>query len=111
VVRAAIVLGNAGAAANGGQAAPTKATVKGIKGDKKGQKRRPRHIAIVASNGNNDEGADNSGEEFIADAERDFKRQTQMSKDHFEKLLEATYPHHPYPVKHNLKDYTMIKKS
>jgi hypothetical protein len=31
-------------------------------------------------------------------------------KDHFEKLLEATYPHHPYPVKHMLKECTMMKK-
>jgi hypothetical protein len=30
-------------------------------------------------------------------------------KDHFEKLLEATYPHHSNPVKHKLKYYTMMK--
>jgi hypothetical protein len=76
-VGAAFILGNMGAAANGGRAAPTKATVKGArngtKGGKKGQKHRPRRVAIMASNGNVDEEADNSGEEFIAAVERNFK--------------------------------------
>jgi hypothetical protein len=53
---------------------PTKATVKGTrkgaKGGKKGQKRRHRRVAIVASN----EGADNSGEEFIVATDCNFKR-------------------------------------
>jgi hypothetical protein len=31
-------------------------------------------------------------------------------KNHFEKLLETTCLHHPYPVKHTLKDCTMMKK-
>jgi hypothetical protein len=66
---------------------------------------------MVASNGNNYEGADNSGEELVAAAECDYKRQTWLTKDHFEKLLGATCPHHPYHVKHKLKDCTMIKKS
>jgi hypothetical protein len=26
------------------------------------------------------------------------------------KILEAAYPHHPYPVKHKLRDYTMMKR-
>jgi hypothetical protein len=65
----------------------------------------------VASNGNGDEEADNSGEEFIGAVECDFKRQTRPPKDHFEKIHEATYLHHPYPVKHKLKDYTVIKNS
>jgi hypothetical protein len=30
-------------------------------------------------------------------------------KDHFKKLLEVTCPHHSYSIKHNLKDYTMMK--
>jgi hypothetical protein len=87
-----------------------KGAKKGTKDGKKGQKRWHRRVAMVASNGNDDEGVDNSGEEFIAAAERDFKWQTWPSKDHFKKLLEATYLHHPYPVKHMLKDCTMIKK-
>jgi hypothetical protein len=59
---------------------------------------------------NSGEEADNSGEVFVATAEHDFKWKTQSPKDHFEKLLEATCPHHQYPVKHNLKDCTMMKK-
>jgi hypothetical protein len=41
--------------------------------------------------------------------ERDFKHQRWPPKDHFKKLLKATYPHHSYSVKHKLKDCTMIK--
>jgi hypothetical protein len=76
VVEAAFILGNVGAVANGGQATPTKATVKSArKGGKaeKGAEELTRCVAIVASNGNGDEGADNSGEEFIAAVEHDFK--------------------------------------
>jgi hypothetical protein len=42
-------------------------------------------------------------------AEHNFKRQAGQPKDHFENLLEATYPNHSYPTKHKLKDYTMMK--
>jgi hypothetical protein len=99
-----------------GRAAPTKATIigarKGTRGSKKGQKHRPHCVAIVASNDNDNDGeeADNSGEEFVAAAERNFKQQTGLPKDHFEKLLEVTCPPDPYPIKHKLKDCTMIKK-
>jgi hypothetical protein len=77
---------------------------------KKGQKCRPHCVAIVSHNGNGDEEADNSSEELVAAAECNLKRQTWPPKDHFEKLLKATYLHDPYHVKHELKDCTMIKK-
>jgi hypothetical protein len=42
--------------------------------------------------------------------EYDFKCQARQPKDHFEKLLEASYPNHMYPMlKHKLKDCTMMK--
>jgi hypothetical protein len=114
VVGAAFVLGNAEAAANGDWAVPTKATIKGArkgaKGGKKGKKRWPHRIAIVAGKGVGDQEADDSSEEGVVAAERDFKRQTRPPKDSFEKLLIATCPHHSYPIKHKLKDHTTIKK-
>jgi hypothetical protein len=58
----------------------------------------------MASNDNDRKETDNFGEGFVVATERDFKRQTWLPKDHFEKLLEAIYPHHPYSVKHKLKD-------
>jgi hypothetical protein len=113
-VGAIFIPGNMGAATNGGRAVPNKATVKGTrkgaKGGKKGQKHRHRRVAIVASKGNSDEGADNSGDEFIVAAECNFKWQTWPPKDHFKKLLEATCLHHPYLVNHKLMDCIMIKK-
>jgi hypothetical protein len=46
----------------------------------------------------------------VVAAECDFKRQAQLLADHFEKLLEVTCPNHTYPVKHKLKECTMMKK-
>jgi hypothetical protein len=101
-VGSAFVLGNTGTATSGGRAAPIKATVKSIrkhtKGGKKGEKRWLHRIAIMTSNDNSGEEADSSDKGFIVAAKRDFKRQTRPPKDHFKKLLEATYPRHPYPV-------------
>jgi hypothetical protein len=42
-------------------------------------------------------------------AERDFKRQVWQPAHHFEKLLEASCPNHTYPVRHTLKECTMMK--
>jgi hypothetical protein len=37
------------------------------------------------------------------------KHQAGPPMDHFEKLLEETYPNHAYPIKHKLRDYCMTK--
>jgi hypothetical protein len=42
--------------------------------------------------------------------ERDCMRQTRAPKGHFKKILQATYRHHPYPIKHKLRECTMIKR-
>jgi hypothetical protein len=111
-VGAAFVLSNAGSALGGGWAVLTKGTIKssskGTKGDKKMQKHRPCHFAVMASDGAK---VDNCGEGFVATAEHDFKRLARPLKDHFEKLVEVACLHHPYPVKHKLKDYMMMKSS
>jgi hypothetical protein len=53
---------------------------------------------------------ENSDEEFVAVAECDFKRCTRPPKDHFKKILEASSPHHPYPIKHKLRDSNMMRR-
>jgi hypothetical protein len=68
------------------------------------------HLTMTANNGNVREEIENSNEEFMAAAKRDFKRCTRPPKDHYEKILEVACPHHPYPVKHKLRDYTMMKR-
>jgi hypothetical protein len=68
--------GEVAVGANDGWAAPTKATAKGAKDEKKGQKRLPHRIDMMANNGNDDEGANNPSEESIAVVEHDFKQQT-----------------------------------
>jgi hypothetical protein len=64
----------------------------------------------TASNGNAREEVENSDEELMVTAERDFKWCTQPPKDHFEKILEEAYPHHLYPIRHKLRDCTIMKK-
>jgi hypothetical protein len=54
--------------------------------------------------------ADNPSEGFVVTAERDFKRQAQPLKDNFQKLLEMSCLQNPYPIKHKLRDRTMMKK-
>jgi hypothetical protein len=64
----------------------------------------------MASDISDDEKAGDSGQEYVAATECNFKHQALQSKDHFEKLLEATCQNNLYPVKHKLKDFTMMKK-
>jgi hypothetical protein len=56
----------------------------------------------------NDTDVGDSDEELIVAAEYDFKRQARQHADHFEKLLKATYPNHTYPIRHKLKECTMM---
>jgi hypothetical protein len=58
---------------------------------------------------NNDKATDSSDEEQVTVIEHDFKHQMRQSSNHFEKLLEMTCPNHAYPVRHKLKECTMMK--
>jgi hypothetical protein len=82
-----------------------------IKGNKSGPKRHPQRVTITTScdEGDNDKENDDSDEEHVDATECDFKHQAQQPADHFEKLLETTCPNHVYPIKHKLKEYTMMK--
>jgi hypothetical protein len=59
--------------------------------------------------GDDDKEAGDSDEEYVTATERDLKHQAHQLKDHFEKLLKVNYLNHSYPVKHKLKDCTMMK--
>jgi hypothetical protein len=102
-------------APSGGQGAPTKATDKRARrvarSDKTGPKWQQQRVAVATSydEGDNEEDAGDSDEELVATAERDSKRQVQQPADHIKKLLEATCPNHVYPVRHKLKECTMMK--
>jgi hypothetical protein len=113
-VGAAFTLAEAGATVSGGRTTPPNITVRGTKkggkGGKKGQKRHPRRLTATVNNSNTGMEIENSDKEFIVVAEHDFKRRTRSPKDHFKKILEAAYPHHPYPIKHKLKDCTMMRR-
>jgi hypothetical protein len=113
-IRAAFTLVEAGAAIGSGRTAPPNITVsstkKDAKGRKKGQKCCPHHLATMANNGKIGKEIENSDEEFMVATEHDFKWHTRPPKEHFEKILEASCPHHLFPVKHKLKDCTMMKR-
>jgi hypothetical protein len=87
-----------------------KDTKRSAKGSKKGQKWLPKSVTITTyCDDDDDKEADGSDEEHVTTAERDLKPQAWQSTDHFEKLLEATYPNHAYPIKHKLKECSMMK--
>jgi hypothetical protein len=66
-------------------------------------------ITTICGEDNNGKDAGDSDDELVAAAKRDFKRQARLPADHFEKLNEVTCPNHTYPVKHKLKECTMMK--
>jgi hypothetical protein len=70
--------------ANNGRAAPTKAAIKdakkGAKDGKKGQKCRPSHVAVVVGNGDSNEEAGDSDEEFVAATKCHFKRHVYITR-------------------------------
>jgi hypothetical protein len=88
-----------------------KGTKRGIKSDKKGPRWRAQQVVVTASCGEDNIGKDvsDSDEELIAADKRDFKHQAWLSVDHLKKLLQATCHNHTYPIKHKLKECTMIK--
>jgi hypothetical protein len=115
VVGVVFVQSSAKAALSGSRGAPTMATDKGARrgarSDKRGSKRQTQRVAVATSydEGNNDKDISDSDEELVTTAECDSKAQARQPTDHFKKLLEATCPNHTYPVKHRLKECTMMK--
>jgi hypothetical protein len=52
---------------------------------------------------------DDSDEEHVTTTECDFKNQVWQPNDLFEKLLKVTCPNHAYPIRHKLKECTMMR--
>jgi hypothetical protein len=113
-VGAAFSLAEASIAAGGGRTAPpispSEAPKRALWVGGTSKKCHLCHLATMANNNNVGEVIENSDEEFMAVAGRNFKRRTRPPKDHFKKILEVSCPHHPYPVKHKLMDCTTMKK-
>jgi hypothetical protein len=59
--------------------------------------------------GDNKKDVGDSNEELVAAAERNVKWQASLPTDHFEKLPQANCPNHSYPIRHKLKECTMMK--
>jgi hypothetical protein len=102
-------------ALGGGQGATTttgdKAGKRSVRSDKRGLKQRPWRVAVATycDEGINNKDAYNSNKELVTSAEHDFKCQVWQPVDHFEKLLKVTCLNHTYPIKHKLKECTMMK--
>jgi hypothetical protein len=73
----------------------------------------PRRTPGVARRGENntlnDKKADSSNMECVAIAVHSGRRRAWPLTDHFERLLKEACPSHTYPVKHKLKDYSMMR--
>jgi hypothetical protein len=84
---------------------------RGIKSDKKGPIWWPQRVTVTASCDEemNDKDAGDSDEELMVATECDFKCPTRPPIDHFEKLLEVTCLNHMFPIKHKLKECSMMK--
>jgi hypothetical protein len=57
----------------------------------------------------NDREAGGSGVRHISTAARSDKRQARLPTDQFKRLLEEACPNHTYPVRHKLKDCSMMR--
>jgi hypothetical protein len=75
---------------------------------KRGGGTMPQRVKVTTSC-NNDDKEVNGSEEYVTTTKRDFKHQVRQPSEHFEKLLEAAYPNHAYPIKHKLKECTIMK--
>jgi hypothetical protein len=97
------------------KAAPSSITIqeamKDVKGGKKRRKWYPQWVATTAihDDDDNDKQANSFDMECIMTVERSVKHQAQPLIDHFERLLEAACPNHAYPIKHKLKDCSLMK--
>jgi hypothetical protein len=85
-------------------------TKEGFKGGKKRRKQRPQgDMTMTDHNDGNNGKASGSDVGRVATVEHSNKRQERPPTYHFKRLLEESYPHHAYPVRHKLKDYDMMK--
>jgi hypothetical protein len=100
---------------SGSRGPPPKVASKGTKRSAKGSKKGPKHhqqrVTVTTSYVGDDNGkeAHDIDEECVTAAEHDFKRQARQPVDHFEKLLYMTWPKHAYPIRHKLKECSMMK--
>jgi hypothetical protein len=82
----------------------------GAKGSRKRCKQRLQEAATVADNdGGSDKEVGSTGMVRVVAVTGKGKRQAWPPTDHFEKLLEETSPNHAYPIKHKLRDCSMMK--
>jgi hypothetical protein len=69
-----------------------------------------RHLTARASIGSVGEEIEDSNEEYVVAAERNFMWRTRPLNGQFEKVLKADCPHYPFPIKLKLRDCTMMKR-
>jgi hypothetical protein len=114
-VRAVFVQGRGKVVLSGGWgtsvATSDKGTKRGIKSDKRGAARLPQRVAVTTSCDEemNGKDANDSDEELMMVVEGDFKCLVWSPTNHFEKLLQVTCPLHTFPVKHKMKECSMMK--
>jgi hypothetical protein len=80
----------------------------GIKGGKKRRKQRPQGTTTDLDDGNNGEAA-GAGVRGISTTTHSDKHQARPPTDHFKRLLEEACANHAYPIRHKLKDCSMMR--
>jgi hypothetical protein len=91
--------------------APFNVTIHDAKeGAKKRHKQHSQRITVAAdhNDGNNEE-AGSSGMGHVATTACSGKHQVHLPIDHFKRLLEEACSNHVYPIKHKIKDCSMMK--
>jgi hypothetical protein len=69
----------------------------------------PNTPPMVDNGGGNDKQVGGSSVVRVTTTVGSGKRQAWSCTDHFEKHLEEACPNHAYPIKHKLRDYSMMK--
>jgi hypothetical protein len=88
----------------------THSSKKGIKGGKKRFKQRLQGAtATTGHDDSNDREAGGSGVRHCSTAARNDKCHARPPTDHFKRLLEEACPNHAYPVRHKLKESSMMR--
>jgi hypothetical protein len=84
--------------------------MEGAKGGKKRHKQHHQETTITTNgNGGISKQVGSSGVVRVTTATGSSKHQARPPTDHIEKLLKETCPNHTYPVKHKLRDCSIMK--
>jgi hypothetical protein len=66
-------------------------------------------MTMTDHDGGDDGEVGHSGARCVSTAAHGNKREARPPTDHFKRILEEACPNHAYPIRHKLKDYSMMR--